>query len=234
MQIKRTALLHLKYLSSHFPVAVVTGARQTGKTTLIKEFAASVDGIRYVTLDYPALRNLARSDPELFLQQYGNPLIIDEIQYAPELLPYIKIKVDGNRHNGMYFLTGSQMFRLMKDVSESLAGRAGIMQLFGLSRSEILSVEEKPFLPSGTLLPKSEETITSVFDRIIRGSMPQMVVDGELTPEAFFGEYVQTYLERDIRELVEVKNERKFLQFLSSVASRTGHCEGCRGGFQDC
>ena len=222
MAYERSGKAYLKYLSEHFPAVVITGARQTGKTTLIKEFAADIGGGQYVTLDYPVLRHLAQSDPELFLQQYKPPVIIDEIQYAPELLPYIKIKIDENRTNGMYFLTGSQMFRLMKHVSESLAGRAGLMQLFGLSRAEILRTEEVPFLPSVAAVPKSEETITSIFDKIYRGSFPQMIVDEGLTPEAYFGEYVQTYLERDIRELIEIKNERKFLQFLSCVAVRTG------------
>ena len=222
MYIKRSVKKHLDYLSRHFPAVVITGARQTGKSTLVKEFAAEKGGLSYVTLDYPFLRNLARTDPEIFLQQYKPPVIIDEIQYAPELLPYIKIAIDENRSNGMYYLTGSQMFRLMKDVSESLAGRVGIIQLYGLSRAEILPGEEEPFLPSSTLLPKSEETITSVFDEIYRGSMPLMVVDQSLTPDAFFAEYVQTYIDRDIRELMEIKNERKFLQFLSCVAVRTG------------
>ncbi len=222
MLIKRSAGQYLSYLSEHFPVVVLTGARQTGKSTLIKEFANEKGGMTYVTLDYPVVRNLARNDPELFLQQYRPPVVIDEIQYAPELLPYIKIKVDENRTNGMYYLTGSQMFRLMKNVSESLAGRAGIIQLYGFSRAEIFGNEEHPFLPSFDIRPKKTETVSSVFDKIWRGAMPLMVVDQDLTPEAFFGEYVQTYLERDIRELVEIRNERKFLQFLSCVAARTG------------
>ena len=222
MAIKRVSASHLRYLSEHFPVVVITGARQTGKTTLIKEFSKTLGEVQYVTLDYPVLRNLARTDPELFLQQYKTPLIIDEIQYAPELLPYIKIRIDENRSNGMYFLTGSQMFRLMKNVSESLAGRAGIIQLFGFSRAEIAGAQEHPFLPSSDFSLKNQESVTSVFDKIWRGSMPQMVIDDKLSPEAFFGEYVQTYLERDIRELIEIKNERKFLQFLSCVAVRTG------------
>lgn len=114
------------------------------------------------------------------------------------------------------------MFRLMKDVSESLAGRVGIIQLYGFSRAEVSGKDEKPFLPSEDLNPKLVETITTVFDKIYRGSMPLMIVDKELNPEAFFGEYVQTYLERDIRELGEIRNERKFIQFLSCVAVRTG------------
>ena len=148
MYIQRKIEGKLNYLSKHFPVVVVTGARQTGKTTLIKE---SKPDAGYITLDYPKIRDLAKSDPELFLQQYKAPLIIDEIQYAPELLPYIKIKVDENRTPGQYYLTGSQMFRMMKNVSESLAGRVGLLSLFGLSRSEILNVEEVPFVPSNNL-----------------------------------------------------------------------------------
>ena len=222
MALNRTASGYLKYLSGHFPCVVVTGARQTGKTTLIKAFASSIQNIQYVTLDYPQLRSLAKTDPELFLQQYKQPLIIDEIQYAPELLPYIKIKIDEDRHNGMYFLTGSQMFRLMKNVSESLAGRAGLLQLYGFTRAETMGYKEKIFIPSKNLVPNTSEDITSIFDKIFRGSMPQMVVDETLTTESFFGEYVQTYLERDIRELIEIKNEHKFLQFISCVASRTG------------
>ena len=219
MYIERVIEKQLKYLSEHFPVVVVTGARQTGKTTLIRQAASEA---AYVTLDYPRIRELAKTDPELFLQQYKPPIIIDEIQYAPELLPYIKIQIDTDRKAGQYFLTGSQMFRMMKNVSESLAGRAGLLSLYGFSRSEITGQDETPFLPSNNLRLKSEETITTIFDRIYRGSMPQMVVDEGLTPEAYFGEYMQTYMERDIRNLLEIKNESKFQRFISCVAARTG------------
>ena len=123
MYIERKIEQQLSYLSEHFPAVVIAGARQTGKTTLIKNLIGVKEGMTYVTLDYPRIRELARSDPELFLQQYPAPVIIDEVQYAPELLPYIKIRIDENRQNGQYFLTGSQMFRLMKNVSESLAGQ---------------------------------------------------------------------------------------------------------------
>ena len=219
MYINRKITAKLNYLSEHFPVVVVTGARQTGKTTLVKETFANAT---YVTLDYPRIREIAKTDPELFLQQYQTPLIIDEIQYAPELLSYIKIRVDGNHSPGQYFLTGSQMFRMMKNVSESLAGRVGLLSLYGLSRSEILGVEEVPFVPSNNLKKKSDETITSIFDAIIRGGMPQMIVDKELTPEVYFGEYMQTYIERDIHDLLEIKNELKFQRFISCIAVRTG------------
>lgn len=222
MYIERKIEQQANYLSDHFPVVVIAGARQTGKTTLIRKLTGSRNGMTYVTLDYPQVRELARNDPELFLQQYPAPVIIDEVQYAPELLPFIKIRIDEDRKNGQFFLTGSQMFRLMKNVSESLAGRAGILSLYAFSRAEIYGTEERPFLPTNTLTVKHEETITSVFNRIFRGSMPQMVIDSELSPEAFFGQYVQTYIERDIRDLIEIKNESKFLRFISCAAARTG------------
>ena len=211
----------LNYLAKHFPAVVISGARQTGKTTLIRHLFDASE-INYVTLDYPRLRDLARTDPELFLQQYSAPLIIDEIQYAPELLPYIKIAIDNDRTPGQYFLTGSQMFRLMKNVSETLAGRVGLLSLYGFSRAEILDHEEVPFLPSNLLTTRPNETLPNIFDKIIRGGLPQMINDPELTPDAYFSEYVQTYLERDIRELIEIKNESKFLRFLSCIAARTG------------
>ena len=125
MYIERKIETQLQYLSEHFPAVVIAGARQTGKTTLIKKLIGTRKDMTYVTLDYPRVRELAQSDPELFLQQYPAPVIIDEVQYAPQLLPYIKILIDNDRQNGRFFLTGSQMFRLMKNVSESLAGRVG-------------------------------------------------------------------------------------------------------------
>ena len=221
MYIKRSAEKYLEFLAEHFPALIVTGARQVGKTTLIRHLMDEREGFTYVTLDYPPLRALARSDPELFLQQYSTPLMIDEIQYAPELLPYIKISIDNNRTPGRFFLTGSQSFRLMKNVSESLAGRVGILNLYGLTNAEIEGKNETPFLPKITKFNNKIETITSIFDKIIRGSMSQMVIDSGLTSEAYFGEYVQTYLERDIRDIIQIKNESKFLKFLSCVAART-------------
>lgn len=222
MYIERKIEVKMQYLAEHFPVIVLTGARQTGKTTLIKKTVGKNKDITYVTLDYPRLRDFARNDPELFLQQYTPPVIIDEIQYAPELLPYIKIAVDQNRTSGQYYLTGSQMFRMMKNVSESLAGRVGLLSLYGFSRAEILKTEEIPFLPDKLLELKAEETITTVFDKIYRGSMPRLVADEALDPEDYFGEYLQTYLERDIRDLLEIRNESKFQKFLACTAARTG------------
>ena len=138
-----------------------------------------IEQIQYVTLDYPRLRSLAREDPELFLQQYPAPLIIDEIQYAPELLPYIKIRIDSHtQQNGLYYLTGSQMFYLRKNVSESLAGRVGILSMYSLSRAEIEGRDSIPFRPDTVKTTASKpDNISDIFEKIYRGGMPRMIVD---------------------------------------------------------
>lgn len=221
MYIHRIMEYKLKYLSEHFPVVMVCGARQVGKTTLLNQIKEERGDISYVTLDYPRIRTLAREDPELFLQQYQAPLIIDEIQYATELLPYIKIRADQGQQNGLYYLTGSQMFHMMKDVSESLAGRVGILSMYSLSRAEIEGRQSFPFLPDRIKMLESNDTITDIFEKIYRGGMPRMITDRELHPEDYFGAYMQTYLERDIRDLITIKDESKFLKFISCAAART-------------
>ena len=221
MYLTRTMEAKLNYLAEHFPVVIVCGARQVGKTTLLKQMQEKKGELQYVTLDYPRIRSLAKEDPELFLQQYQPPIIIDEIQYAPELLPYIKIRVDKSGLHGQYYLTGSQMFHMMKNVSESLAGRVGILSMYSLSRAEIEGRVSMPFLPDKIETAESDDTISDIFEKIYRGGMPRMVTDKELLPEDYFGAYMQTYLERDIRDLIAVKDENKFLKFLSCVAART-------------
>lgn len=222
MYITRGMESRLEYLSKHFPVVMVCGARQVGKTTLLKKLGEkSEKKINYITLDYPNIRVLAKEDPELFLQQYQTPLIIDEIQYAPELLSYIKIRVDNVSEAGQYFLTGSQMFHMMQNVSESLAGRVGILSMYSMSRAELEGRESIPFLPTNVFQNTKADTSTVIFEKIYRGSMPKMVVDKELLPEDFYGSYLQTYLERDIRDLISIKEEIKFLKFLSCLAVRT-------------
>jgi len=221
MYINRSLENRVKYMADHFPVILVSGARQVGKTTLLKKITEGKNAIQYVTLDHPRVRQLAKDDPELFLQQYSAPVIIDEIQYAPELLPFIKIKVDENRQNGMYYLTGSQMFHMMNNVSESLAGRVGILSLFSFSRAEIESRESIPFLPSKVKNTVSDDTISDIFEKIMRGSMPQLVCDSKLLADDYYGSYIQTYIERDIRNLVNIKDEGKFTKFISCAAART-------------
>ncbi len=221
MYIKRNIEERVRYLSKHFPIVLVCGARQVGKTTLLKRIAEDDDRIQYVTLDYPKLRQLAKEDPELFLQQYPAPVIIDEIQYAPELLSFIKIKVDEKNQNGLYYLTGSQMFQMMNAVSESLAGRVGILSMYSMSRAEIDGCDSIPFNPGVIENISSDDTVIDIFDRIMRGGMPRLISDSELSEEDFFGSYIQTYIERDIRDLINVKDESKFLKFISCVAART-------------
>ena len=221
MYIQRSLENRINYMAAHFPVVLVCGARQVGKTTLLKRIAENKGNIQYVTLDYPRIRQLAQEDPELFLQQYSAPLIIDEIQYAPELLPYIKILADEKGSNGMYYLTGSQMFHMMSNVSESLAGRVGILSMYSLSRAEIEGRENIPFNPSAVKDIKSLDTITEIFDKILKGSMPRVISDSELLYEDYYGSYIQTYIERDIRDLINIKDENKFIKFISCVAART-------------
>lgn len=222
MYIKRAMEDRLEYMAKHFPVVMICGARQVGKTTLLKQMNEKKDNaINYVTLDYPNLRALAKNDPELFLQQYEAPLIIDEIQYAPELLSYIKIRVDNENKSGQYFLTGSQMFHMMKNVSETLAGRVGILSMYSMSRCEIDERNNIPFLPTNKVETNSGNSVSKVFERIYRGSMPKMLADTELEPEEFYGSYMQTYIERDIRDLITIKDEMKFLKFMGCIAART-------------
>ena len=145
MYIKRTLENVIIETSQHFKVLLVTGARQVGKSTLLKMCDSNRN---YVTLDNPNIREMALKEPELFLDRYSPPVIIDEIQYAPNLLSYIKIRVDNSNDNGGYWLTGSQQFNMMKNVSESLAGRVGIINLMGFSLSELLhKTSQESFLP---------------------------------------------------------------------------------------
>lgn len=220
MYIHRTLENKIKYMAKHFPVVLVCGARQVGKTTLLKKIAENNQQIQYVTLDYPRVRQLAKEDPELFLQQYKQPLIIDEIQYAPELLNYIKIKVDENSESGQFFLTGSQMFHMMNNVSDSLTGRVGIISMYSLSRAEIEGRESHPFNPTKIKNAVSNDCITDIFEKILKGGMPRLISDSELLTEDYYGSYIQTYIERDIRDLVNIKDETKFLKFISCVAAR--------------
>lgn len=224
MYIKRAAEATAKRISETFPILLVTGPRQVGKSTMLKMMAGN--NRRFVTLDDMDARLLAKTDPALFLQRYQAPLIIDEIQYAPELLPYLKIEVDRTRENGMYWLTGSQPFHLMKNVSESLAGRVGIISLLGLSTSEIEGVPSMPFsVDRSSLMSRFEVTkkrsLPEVFKRIFTGSMPRMHTEPAPDWETFYRSYVNTYLQRDVRDLTQVGDELSFYQFMVAVAART-------------
>lgn len=225
MYIKRMVEDIIQSIDRTFPVLLVTGPRQVGKTTLLKRMAEKER--KYVTLDHPAVRELAVTEPELFLQRYAPPVIIDEIQYAPELLPYIKIAVDQNKNMGDFWLTGSQMFHVMKNVSESLAGRVGIVNLLGLSNSELSATDYGSFTTTPNLLMERLQQakpldLGAVFQRIFTGAMPRLYEEPDTDWEEFYASYVQTYIQRDIRDLTQVADELSFFRFLRIVAARTG------------
>ena len=209
--------------SEAFPVVLITGPRQVGKTTMLKKLADKKRS--YVTLDNPMARELAINDPELFIQRYAPPVIIDEIQYAPELLQYIKIYVDENRNKGDFWLTGSQMFHLMKNVSESLAGRVGVINMLGLSNNEILGYKGKPYSTDFEVLSEKytiakKQDLKETYNRIFKGSMPALY-EIEQDTEMYYSSYVNTYLQRDIKDLTQVGDELAFLRFMTCCAART-------------
>ncbi len=224
--VHRTLERYVLQASGQFPVVMLTGARQVGKTTLLNHLRNQ--DRNYVTLDDPLVLALAKDDPALFMQRFPPPVLIDEIQYAPELLPYIKMSVDRQKQPGMYWLTGSQQFHLMRGISESLAGRVGVVNLLGLSRRELLgrSAESVPFLPLPDIITDhvSNEPlgVRELYRLIWKGSFPGIALNTQMERDLFFASYVRTYLQRDIRDLARVGNEMSFLRFLTAVAARTG------------
>lgn len=221
---ERTVKQTILNVNETFPVLLVTGPRQVGKSTLLESLTE--EGRKIVSLDNPTIRALAKTDPELFLQRYSPPVMIDEVQYAPELFPYIKTIVDKRKKNGDFWLTGSQMFRMMQNVTETLSGRVGIVQMLGLTNSEIYGNHFAPFEADVqkliTRLGQAKTmTVTEVFERIYKGSMPAVYKDDKMNLSVFYESYLDTYISRDIRELEQVANETAFLQFVKAVAART-------------
>lgn len=228
--IKRAAEDTIARISKMFPVLLVTGPRQVGKTTILQKLAEEQKKLgidrKYVTLDDPDVRYLAKHDPALFLQRYTPPVLIDEIQYATELLPYIKMSVDRSKKKGDFWITGSQAFRLMENVSESLAGRVGIINLLGLSDAEIYQTPSEPFSTDPEYLmhrlsvTKPRE-LTEIYQRIFKGSMPALYADENIDWETYYRSYVDTYLQRDIRDLAQVADAMQFYNFMTIVAAHT-------------
>jgi len=207
-----------------FPVTLLTGPRQVGKTTLLRHAAAK--DRTYVTLDDPLLAVLAREEPALFLQRFPAPVLIDEIQYAPQLLPYLKMEVDRDRSPGRFWLTGSQQYHLMQGVSESLAGRVGVLRLLGFSQRELEGdAAAGPFLPTGACLAARDSSpplsLPRLYERIWRGSFPALWGDTPVDRDLFYSSYVQTYLQRDVSSLAQVGDTGTFLRFLRACAART-------------
>ena len=219
----REATAIVERISKTFKVLLVTGPRQVGKTTLLSSIKP--DNMEYITLDDEVFREQAKNDPKLFLEEHPAPLLIDEVQYAPNLFSYIKINVDKENKNGMYWLTGSQQFHLMKNVGESLAGRVGIINLNSLMYSEIVENNRKELFDPAKLnemktMPKID--VNKLYEIIYKGGMPTLYMEKEMSRDIYFSSYVDTYISRDVRELTEIGNELSFRKFIISVASRTG------------
>jgi predicted AAA+ superfamily ATPase len=228
--LERTITEVIEEFSKTFKVLLLTGQRQVGKTTLLEKLARGKR--RYVSLDNPKFRALAQNDPELFMQENLPPVLIDEVQYAPELFPYIKMYVDTHKgQKGAFWLTGSQKFSLMKEIQESLAGRIVILDLLGLSYREKIKIPYSsiPFLPELPSRSKSAATqikpltAKTLYRRIWEGSLPEPVINKKLKREAFYASYMQSYIGRDVRDFYNVEKPLLFYNFISAVAARTAN-----------
>ena len=223
--LERTLHPVLERTAKGFRVILLNGQRQVGKTTLLKNMAKRTNR-GYISLDDMNARKLANTDPELFLSQNPPPVIIDEIQYAPELFPYIKIYVDEHRdHKGAFWLTGSQKYKLMLGVQESLAGRIAIFDLMGLSYREKKKQPfiGKPFLPSmDKHIGEPKLSAQEVYKHIWEGGLPEPFVDKNVERNQYYSSYVQSYIERDVRDFYNIEKPIQFFDFISVVAAQTG------------
>jgi predicted AAA+ superfamily ATPase len=220
--IQRTLEMVLEKAVAQFPAVVLTGPRQSGKTTLLKMLFGGTWG--YVSLEPPDVREAAASDPRGFLELHPPPVIFDEVQYTPDLLPYIKEKIDAHRdRTGQYLLTGSQNLLLVEKITESLAGRAAMLRLLPLSQRE-LQGEPQALLPweSGKhRAPAPAIAYKDIWESFLRGSYPEPAADRERDTRLWYSSYIQTYLERDVRTLRQVGNLTQFQSFLRALAART-------------
>lgn len=213
-------------LSKEYSCILITGPRQVGKTTVLKQL---MDTDReYVTLDDLEERGLAKRDPALFLQMHSTPIMIDEVQYAPELFSYIKIQIDNGAAPGTYWLTGSQAFKFMELAQESLAGRIAILHMPSLSQHEIYGTGEcTPFALELSSLKAREKTnapadLTQMYERIWKGSMPGLVSGKFTDRDVFYSSYLQTYIDRDVKDQVQLADPLLFRDFVRAAACRAG------------
>lgn len=211
-------------MSSFFKAVLVTGARQVGKTTMLKHLAAEQNRT-YVSMDNTMARMLAKTDPVLFFQTYKPPIIIDEIQKAPELFEQIKIMCDESEERGLFWLTGSQQYKMMKNIRETLAGRIGILELYSLSKNEVeelvfpneLDFSLSCFLQRQPFTKKND--IVDVFEHIWRGGMPDALLADAEQRQEYFNSYIETYLMRDVSEEGGITDTVRFRKFLNACAA---------------
>lgn len=229
--INRAITDHLKKTMQNFPAVLITGPRQVGKSSLLQTLNGDFE---YISFDNPIVLDQAKNDPELFFLNHSDILILDEIQYVPDLFPYLKIKIDEMRFAALqgteqekclFLLSGSQTYQLMQNVSESLAGRLAILPIQGVSFRERKNVAcALPFIPDATYLSarKNESLDTSdLWEIIHRGSMPRLVATSD-DWETYYSSYVSTYIERDVNQLTKVSDRGEFVRFMSALASRSG------------
>ena len=221
MYLKRHIENILKKAEKQSKVVLLTGARQVGKTTSIKKLYKNYE---YVTLDNENDLILANEDRNLFFRDRKFPIIIDEVQYAKELFKEIKYRVDKSPKKGQVFITGSQTYELLSSTAESLAGRVSILEMPSLSLRELFKVKlNTPFIPTENYIKEREKELKSysnLWDKIHRGSMPEML-DTSRDWDWFYRDYIRTYIERDIRKIINIKDEIKFKKFLIAIAARS-------------
>ena len=224
--IKRDIEEKILSLSEEYSCILITGPRQVGKTTVLRQLMD--DNREYVTLDDMDERSLAKRDPAMFLQIHSTPIMIDEVQYAPELFSYIKMEIDKGAAPGTYWLTGSQAFKLMELAQESLAGRVAILHMSSLSQHEIYgSGDCTPFTLDLGALKAREKTnapadIAEIYDRIWKGSMPGLASGKFSDRDVFYSSYLQTYIDRDVKEQVQLADPLLFRDFVRAAACRAG------------
>lgn len=223
--IKRHAEATVEKLAKMFGAVLVAGPRQVGKTTMLQQITGEMN---YVTLDDMIIRVAAQEESSTFFKDNPPPVFVDEIQKAPVLFEQIKMLIDKSKKKGQFFICGSQQFQMMKGVSESLSGRVGLLTLLGLSLRERYGIhDDTPFLPTeeyfaGRKKQLPDISYDDIWNNIHRGSMPELCGNPDFDWQMYYGAYVRTYIERDVRDLSEVGDAVKFTRFMTAVAASTG------------